>query len=354
MSNGISITKSEKARRAFINTILYLICISIGVTMIAPFIWMVSTSLKEPGAVFTYPPEFIPKAQVRIDYNGEKYPVFKTKINGKEEYVIRLTIRENKSDIKVVKNIEKGEIDEERGILKASTDSLKPYKKIKIVWKNYVDAWNAVPFGRFFINSIIVSVCVTFGQVFTSSLAGYAFARLSFKGRDTLFLGYLATMMIPGTVTMIPVFIIIKKFGWLDTYQALILPGMFSAYGTFLLRQFFLSIPKDLEESAVIDGATKFRIYWQIILPLSKPALATLTTFTFMWVWNDFMWPLIVTSKMEMRTLPVGLASFQGLYTTNWTLLMAASVIVLMPVLILYIYNQRFFVRGITLSGLKI
>jgi multiple sugar transport system permease protein len=154
-------------------------------------------------------------------------------------------------------------------------------------------------------------------------------------------------------VTMIPIFILLKKLNWIDTYKALILPGMFSAYGTFMLRQFFLTVPKDLEDAAVIDGCGKLRIWWNMIIPLSKAALATLTTFTFMGCWNEFMWPLIVTNSLSMKTLPVGLASFQGLYSTNWTLLMAASLIVLFPVLIVYLFNQRFFTEGIVLSGLK-
>ncbi|MEW6555832.1 MAG: carbohydrate ABC transporter permease [Elusimicrobiota bacterium] len=264
--------------------ITYSILIFGAVVMLAPFLWMLSTSLKEPGAVFVYPPKWLP---------------------------------------------------------------------VPVRWRNYVDAWNAVPFGRFFLNSILVSLCVTIGQVLTSSLAAYAFARLSFKGRDKIFLGYLATMMIPFPVTMIPVFILITKLQLIDSIQALILPGLFTAYGTFMLRQFFLSIPKELEEAAVIDGASKFRIWCQIIMPLSKPALATLATFTFMGTWNDFMWPLIVIKTKTKMTLPVGLASFQGMYYTDWTLLMAASVIVLLPVLLVYIFNQRFFVKGIALTGLK-
>lgn len=147
--------------------------------------------------------------------------------------------------------------------------------------------------------------------------------------------------------------LILRKLGWIDTYYALILPGIFTAYGTFLLRQFFLTIPRDLEEAAIIDGCGLFRIYWKIILPLSKPALATLATFTFLGSWNDFMWPLIVTNPMKMKTLPVGLASFQWLYSTDWTLFMAVSVIVLVPVLIVYIFNQRFFVRSIAMTGIK-
>lgn len=222
-----------------------------------------------------------------------------------------------------------------------------------ILWRNYIDAWNAVPFNRFFINSIFVSVSVTLGQVATSCLAAYAFARLNFIGREKLFLGYLATMMIPGQVTMIPVFILLKKLNWIDTYQALIIPGIFSAYGTFMLRQFFMTIPNDLIDAAKIDGCSQLGILTKIVVPLSTPAIATLATFTFLGVWNDFMWPLIVTNSMEMKTLPVGLASFQGLYTTDWTLLMAASTIVLIPVIIVYVFNQKFFVKGIVLSGIK-
>ena len=277
--------QKRKGRAELVKKIfLYFLLSVLGFTFLLPFVWMLSTSLKEPGQVFVFPPQWIPNP---------------------------------------------------------------------VVFKNYVDAWNAVPFGRFFINSIIVAVCITTGQVFTSALAAYSFARLKFPGRDKLFMGYLATMMIPGQVTMIPVFIIIKKLGWIDTYYALILPGLFTAYGTFMLRQFFLTIPKDLEEAAIIDGCGRFGIFWRIVLPLAKPALATLATFTFLGSWNEFMWPLIVTNSMEMKTLPVGLASFQGLYTTDWTLLMAASMIVLAPVIVVYIFNQRFFTKGIVMTGMK-
>ena len=158
-------------------------------------------------------------------------------------------------------------------------------------------------------------------------------------------------MMIPGAVTMIPVFIIIRLLGWIDTYMALIVPAVFSAYGTFMLRQFFMSIPVDLEDAARIDGCGYWHIFFRIILPLSKPALATLTTFTFIGNWNNFMWPLIVTNSMEMKTLPVGLASFQGLYSTDWTLLMAGSIMALLPTIIVFIFAQRYFVEGIKMSG---
>jgi len=221
------------------------------------------------------------------------------------------------------------------------------------VWQNYIEAWNAVPFARFFFNSVFAAVCVTFGQVATSAMAGYAFSRLSFPGRDKIFLSYLATMMIPFPVTMIPVFILFRQIGWVDTYKALILPGIFTAYGTFMLRQFFMTLPRDLEDAAKIDGCSYVRIFLNIILPLSKPALATLTTFTFMGSWMNFMWPLVVLNSHEKFTLPVGLSYFQSLHTTHWTLLMAGSLMVLVPVLIVFIFNQRYFVEGIKLSGIK-
>ena len=220
-------------------------------------------------------------------------------------------------------------------------------------WQNYVNAWASAPFARFYFNSVYIAIFTTAGQVLTSAMAAYAFARLNFKGRDNLFFAYLATMMIPGSVTMIPVFILIKMLHLVDTYTALILPGMFSAFGTFMLRQFFMGLPKELEEAAKIDGCSLFGIFWRIILPLSKPALATITTLTFMGSWGNFMWPLIVTTSEEMKTLPIGLLSFQGMFGTDWTLLMAASVIVLLPVILVFVFNQRYFIEGIQMGAVK-
>jgi multiple sugar transport system permease protein len=221
----------------------------------------------------------------------------------------------------------------------------------ELEWRNYADTFRAVPFGRYFLNTIFIALTATAGQVATSAMAAYAFARLRFPGRDKLFFGYLATIMIPGSVTMIPVFILIKLMGWTDSYKALIVPGIFGAYGTFMLRQFFLTIPGALEDAARIDGCGRIRIFFEVILPLSQPALATLALFTFMGNWNSFMWPLIVTNSQSRLTLPVGLASFQGMYSTDWSLLMAGSVIAVVPVLILFLFTQRFFVEGIKLSG---
>jgi multiple sugar transport system permease protein len=222
--------------------------------------------------------------------------------------------------------------------------------------QNYKDVWQVVPFALFFRNSIIVAVAVTLGQVVTSACAAFAFARLRFPFRDQLFFAYLATLMIPGAVTMIPTFVLMKVFGWVDTYKALIVPGIFTAFGTFLLRQFFMSIPASCEEAAVIDGASPYRIFWSIILPLSRPALAALTIGTFMGNWQSFMWPLLVVDSVEKKTLPIGLAYFQELYqhaSPNWPLLMTGSLLALLPMILLFVFNQRFFLYGIRLSGDK-
>lgn len=263
---------------------LHLLLLMGSVFMLVPFLWMLSTSLKLPREIFTYPPQLIPTVWA---------------------------------------------------------------------WSNYRDAFTALPFGRFYGNSIFVSVSSTLIQIGSSSLAAFAFSRLRFRGRDPLFLLYLATLMIPFQVTMIPNFIIISRvLNWYDTFNALILPTSFSAFSVFLLRQFFRGLPMEMDEAARIDGATSLRIWWQIILPLSGPALAALAIFVFLGSWNSFLWPLVVTTSMHMRTIPVGLSAFQGQYNTQWNLLMAGSVIALLPVLVIYMLGQNWFQRGITLTGM--
>ncbi len=221
-----------------------------------------------------------------------------------------------------------------------------------ITFENYLETFAVVPFGRFYLNSLFVATATTVIQILTGALAAYAFARLRFKGRDTLFLLYLATLMIPFQVTMIPNFILMRYLRWYNTYQALILPAAFSVFSTFLMRQYFMSLPMDLDEAARMDGASSWRIWAQIILPLSGPVVATLAIFNFQASWNDFLWPLIITNSETMRTIPIGLSSFQGQYSTEWHLLMAGSVVALLPVLIIYIIGQNWFVRGIALSGM--
>ncbi|MCL4862423.1 MAG: carbohydrate ABC transporter permease [Caldilineaceae bacterium] len=223
------------------------------------------------------------------------------------------------------------------------------------VWENYPKAMTAVPFGRWFLNSLVIAVLVTVGQLLTCSLAGFTFARMRFPGRNVLFLIYLGTMMIPHHVTIIPIFVMMNALGLVNTFWPLIIPGLASAWGTFLFRQFFLTLPQELEDAAKIDGSSFFRIYTQIFMPLAKPVLATLGVFTFMGSWNDFLGPLIFLQSKDLKTLTIGLlqfrADFQGM--GNWPVMMAGVVISVLPVLIAFVIGQKYFVRGIALTGIK-
>ncbi len=273
--------KAGKVSKSFIEHLFIYI---LAFFTIAPFVWMILTSVKDMADIYVYPPQWIP-SEFHLD--------------------------------------------------------------------NYSKVFSAAPFARYYLNSAVVAVLVTVGQLITCSMAAYAFARLEFKGRNALFLLFLGTMMIPYNVTMIPSFMVLYWLGWVDTYQALIVPGLASAFGTFLLRQFFITIPKELEEAAFLDGAGRFTVLRRIIIPLSKPALATLAIFTFMGVFNDFIWALIVINSEDMRTVQLGLAIFRDRYLTQWDLLMAGSVTAVMPILLVFFFAQKYFIKGITLSGIK-
>lgn len=258
---------------------------ALAFTMVFPFLWMLSTSLKAETEVFAWPPQWVP------------WPP---------------------------------------------------------QWSNYPAAWHIADFGRYFLNTALVAVSVTAVSLFLNSLAAYAFARLRFPGRDVLFFVLLGTMMIPFQATMIPTFLILERLGWLDSYLGLTVPGFAGAFGIFMLRQFMLSIPEDLLDAARMDGCTEFRVYRQIVLPLCKPALATLATFTFMGAWNDFILPLLVVKSDEMRTLTLAVAALSsGLYVMSFPLMMAAASFVIVPVLIVFLLAQRFFTRSIALGGFK-
>lgn len=223
-----------------------------------------------------------------------------------------------------------------------------------VVWQNFTDSLKAMPFGRAYINSAYIAIVVVVAQIVTCSLAAYSFARIKFPLRDTIFVLFLATMMVPAQVTIVPLYLIMKQLGWLNTHLSLIMPGaLFNAFGVFLLRQFVLNIPNDLSEAAVVDGANHWTIYGRVILPLIKPALAALGIFSFLGVWNSLFYPLIFLSSMNLYTVPLLLNMFKGLYITNWSLMMAGSTIAVIPVLIIYVIGQRQIIEGITLSGIK-
>ncbi|HZW38776.1 MAG TPA: carbohydrate ABC transporter permease [Ignavibacteriaceae bacterium] len=222
-------------------------------------------------------------------------------------------------------------------------------------WDNYAKVFERIPFLLYIKNSVIITVTVIIGTVLSSSIVAYAFACLDWPGKNVLFVIVLASMMLPAQVIMIPVFVIFKELGWLNSFKPLTIPAFFGggAFNIFLLRQFFLSIPKSLIDSARIDGCSEFRIYWNIVLPNAKPALATVAILTFMFSWNDFLGPLIYLSDQAKGTIALGLGMFVGQYVTEWSLLMAASMLMMLPVLIIFFVFQKYFIQGFVMSGLK-
>ena len=225
------------------------------------------------------------------------------------------------------------------------------------IWQNYLEAWSKANFPLYFANSIFVAVVVTFGQLATGALAAFAFARIEFRGKNTLFYLVLGTLMIPSEMLLVPNYVILKELDWLNTRYALTIPLMAGALAIFLLRQQFMTIPRELEDAATIDGCSRFRFFWSIVLPNSKPALSVVTVFTFITNWNSYIWPLIVTRDDNLRTIQVGLSAFKDAQSsganTEWHLLMAASVLVLLPVLLIYLYAERWFTQGFLFSGIR-
>lgn len=220
-------------------------------------------------------------------------------------------------------------------------------------WDNYAEVFRQIPFARYYINSIFVAAWVTFLQVLTSSMAAFAFSRLEWPGRDKVFLLYLSTMMLPGLVMMIPNFQIMIELGWVDRFIGLIVPAAFTAFGTFLLRQFMLTIPKALDEAAEIDGASKWRLYWDVILPMTRPGLITLAIFTFIGNYHSFFWPLVMLKSQHRYTLPIGLLYFDSTAGQETNLLMAAVAMSVIPMVILFVLLQKYLVKGIQLGAVK-
>ena len=264
--------------------LIYLVVTLGTLFMLFPHAWMISTALKPPSEVFTYPIHWIPR-----------------------------TIR----------------------------------------WQNFPDVFEAIPLARYFFNSVFISVVAVLGNLFLCSLAGFSLSKYRYPGRDVIFIMVLATMMIPVMMMFIPLFLVIKALGLVNTYGALILPGIIAPMGVFLMRQSILDLPQELIDCARIDGYPEWKIYLNIVLPLIKAALAALAIFVFIWHWNAFLWPMIATSSKSLFTLQVGLSAFQDLYTTDYNLLMAGMVMSVLPVVVLFLALQNQFIKGITFTGMK-
>lgn len=222
-----------------------------------------------------------------------------------------------------------------------------------VILDNFIQLMKAVPFGRFFLNSIINSVVLTCSQLFLCALTGYAFAKLPFPGRNWLFLLIVSSMMVPGAVTLIPAFLVVVKLQWVDTWWGLLVPRMATVFGVFFMRQFFMNLPDDYIDAARIDGASEFGTFWRIMIPLARPALATLGTFAFIGTWNDFVWPLVIVNSDKLKTLPLGFAVLGGQYGYHFEWTMAAAVLTILPVLLVFMVLQEYVIRGIALTGLR-
>lgn len=278
------LTKSYKTKLRIQHSVLFAVLLVIGLTMLVPFFWTLSSSLKYDREIFEYPIKWIPE-------------------------VLR--------------------------------------------WSNYEEVWTRVNFLTYYLNTIKLSLIVTIGQVVTCSLAAYSFSKMDYPGRDKIFLCYLATMMVPWHAIMIPQFIIIKNLGFYDSHWSIILMNLFSAFGVFLLRQFMLGIPMELSEAARIDGCGELKIYSRIIMPMCKPGLATLVVFTFNFMWNDYMGPMIYLNTDKLKTIQIGLAAFRTEYGAEYGLIMAGTVCSLLPMVLIYCVAQKYLMEGIAFSGLK-
>ena len=240
-------------------------------------------------------------------------------------------------------------------LLSFSKDNNLSFSDFCLTAGNYLNVFHTIPITKYFINSVIVSVFTTIGQVIFSTLAGYAFARMSFKGRDIIFFVFLITMFIPPQVNIIPLFFLMRELHFVDTYQALILPGMFGGFGVFMMRQYFLGFSKELEEAATIDGCNRFQLFFKIAMPLACPAIATLAIFTFITSWNSFIWPLIITNSESMRTLPLGLAIFKGSFReiTMWGDLFACSVVCAIPTILIFLLQKKYLLNDTFKGAIK-
>lgn len=393
----------------------YILLIGFGLFMIFPFIYMVSTSLKNSNDTFNYPPRLLPYSPETIDYNGEEAPLYEFEIDGQIQELVLTDERQRFGfftseelinvdsprdseilyDIPLDNAVETGEVvtltdsegeEEEFDLYDIEVDGetlrvpmafrgakdlfvspdnpdISTYAVARTAQQSeYVDFqfenYNAVfdlDLDRSLVNTTLVTISVVIGQLVTSIFGGYAFSRIQFRGRDTLFLVYLGSIMIPFVVLIIPMYRLMVVIEWQNRIVSLIIPWIFTAYGTFLMRQFFISIPKEIEEAALLDGASRFRILWGIFVPLSKPAIASLTIFSFLYAWNSFLWPLLIIGEGNdaNHVLTLSMIRLSNSFADQPNLVLTGAAIAIIPPMIVFIFAQRYFIEGISTSGLK-
>ena len=339
--------RRQHVRRDFLRRAAILIVLSMGaVAMLFPLVWMLSSSLKPLAQVDLFPPQWIPTDQVKVEVNGEVYPLYEVQVDGTTRQLLM---------VKKVKRV--GTFADPSDISQTIDVDVRQAERVEYVrfrWDNYVKAMTQVPFHRYAINTAIVVFGSMTGMLISTTLVAYGFSRFRAPGLNVLFLLLLSTTMLPNQVRLIPTYILFSKLGWIDTLKPLIIPSFFAgAYDVFLLRQYFMTIPLELDDAARIDGCGVMGIFFRILLPLAKPAIATLAIFHFMWAYNNFFGPLLYLTHRRNFTIALGLQSFNAFRSEHPELLMAASLVTVLPCILLFFFAQRIFIQGIVISGVK-
>jgi len=316
--------------------------------MFGPIIWLVLSSFKTAGEIVKFPPRLLPYRQETVLVEGYEEPLPLYNITMEDGSVQTLAqVRRIGLEAQLVDPVNPGEI------IKANINTREPVEKVHFGLDNYLEGIESFNFGQYLWNSIVVTTVATLLTLLVNSMAAFALSKYKFKGRQAIFMVMISTLMVPLSVVLVPVFLVITNVGWNNNLLGIIVPAAATPTGVFLLRQYMLTIPDELIDAARIDGASEWRIYAQVIIPLAKPALAVLTIFSVMWRWNDFLWPLIVLSRSEFFTLQVGLASFQGELNVQWNLILAMTVLTLLPISVVFAFLQKYITTGIATTGMK-
>jgi alpha-1,4-digalacturonate transport system permease protein len=349
MTTGEFLSQTSGRQHLTITDVLSYLYLTLGtLLMFVPVLWLVLSSFKTQAGLVEYPPQLLPYQQVQVLVEGYDEPLPLFRVFMEDGSVQELAqVRRVGIEAQMVDPINPGDI------IRVNIDQREPIREIKFAWTNYTEPLQRFNFWGYFRNSVVVTVAATILTLIINSMAAFALSKYQFRGRETIFVIIISTLMIPITVILVPVFLVITTIGWNNNLLGVIVPGAATPTGVFLLRQYMLTIPDELLDSARIDGATEFRIYWQIILPLARPALAVLTIFSVMWRWNDFLWPLIVLSRSELFTLQVGLNAFQGELNVQWHYVLAMTVLTLLPITLVFAVLQRFITTGIATTGMK-
>jgi len=334
------------------DVLTYLYLLAGVVVMFGPVLWLVMSSFKTQSNLFDFPPSFLPQKQdtVMIEGYAEPLPLYDiTFMDG----TTRRLAQVQRVGLQVTM-IDPEQPDAEPLVLNIrELQGRREVKRVFFDFSNYTEGVRSFPFFTYLRNSVVITVVATLVTLLINSMAAYGLSKFQYKGRDAIFLIMISTLMVPISVILIPAFLVITKVGWNNNLWGVIIPGAATPTGVFLLRQYMLTIPDELLESARIDGASEWRIYWQIILPLASPALAVLTIFSVMWRWNDFLWPLIVLNRSELFTLQVGLNAFQGALNVQWHYILAMTVLTLLPITVVFAFLQRYITTGIATTGMK-